>query len=139
MLDYADHGRLREPTQMTLGEAGTHWLAMAESGEITNRSGRRYKPSALQNVEQDLRLRLVPDLGAHRLAEITRSDLQRRVGAWLAQGLSPSRGSRHRQRRPGRLSRLRPDYGDRQPADHRPHARAAAAALGRQARPHRLP
>lgn len=91
MLDYADQGRLREPTQMTLAEAGKRWLAMAQAGEITNRSGRRYKPSALRNVEQDLRLRLVPDLGAHRVAEITRSDLQRRVGAWLAQGLSPSK------------------------------------------------
>ena len=49
-----------------------------------------YKPSALRNVEQDLRLRLIPDLGAHRVAE-TRSDLQRRVGAWLAHGLSPSK------------------------------------------------
>lgn len=91
MLDYADQGRLREPTQMTLAAAGKRWLEMARAGEITNRSGRRYKPSALRNVEQDLRLRLVPDLGAHRVAEITRSDLQRRVGAWLAQGLSPSK------------------------------------------------
>lgn len=33
----------------------------------------------------------MPDLDAHRVAEITRSDLQRRVGAWLAQGLSASK------------------------------------------------
>lgn len=91
MLDYADQGRLREAAQMTLAAAGKRCLEMAQAGEITNRSGRRYKPSALRNVEQDLRLRLIPELGAHRVAEITRSDLQRRVGAWLAQGLSPSK------------------------------------------------
>lgn len=43
MLDYADQGRLRERTQMTLAAAGKRWLEMAQAGEITNRSGRRYK------------------------------------------------------------------------------------------------
>jgi len=90
MLDYADQGRLRGSSQMTLA-AAERWLEMARSGEITNRSGRRYKPSTLRGIEQDLRLWLVPELGAHRMAEITRADLQRRIGAWVTAGLSASK------------------------------------------------
>jgi hypothetical protein len=60
MLVHADRGRLRESSPVTLTDAGDRWLAMARAGEITNRSGRRYKPSALRTIEQDLRLRLVP-------------------------------------------------------------------------------
>ena len=91
MLVHADRGHLRESSPVTLADAGDRWLAMASKGEITNRSGRRYKPSALRTIEQDLRLRLVPDLGAHRMADITRADLQRRVGAWSSAGLSASK------------------------------------------------
>lgn len=91
MLDHADQGRLRGSSQMTLAAAGERWLDMAGAGEIRNRSGRRYKPSTLRGIEQDLRLRLVPELGPHRMAEITRADLQRRIGAWTAAGLSASK------------------------------------------------
>jgi integrase len=91
MLVHADRGRLRQSSPITLAEAGERWLAMARAGEITNRSGRCYKPSALRTIEQDLRLRLVPELGAHRMSDITRADLQRRVGAWSAAGLSASK------------------------------------------------
>lgn len=91
MLDHADQGRLRSSSQMTLASAGERWLEMARAGEITNRSGRRYKPSTLRGIEQDLRLRLVPELGPHRMAEIARADLQRRIAAWTAAGLSASK------------------------------------------------
>ena len=70
---------------------GPAWVEMAQAGEILNRSGRRYKPSALRTIEQDLRLRLIPDLGTHPISEIAKADLQRRIGAWLAQGLSASK------------------------------------------------
>jgi integrase len=90
-LPLVDAGRLRTPSPHTLAEAACSWIAMAQSGEIVNRSGRPYKPSALRTIEQDLRLRLIPELGAHRMGEIARVDLQRRVGTWLAQGLSPSK------------------------------------------------
>jgi integrase len=63
---------------------------MAREGEILNRSGRRYKPSALRTIEQNLRLRLIPELGPHAMNEIARADLQRRIGAWRASGLSAS-------------------------------------------------
>jgi integrase len=87
----ADGTQLRTPSKTTLAEAGKRWVEMARRGEITNRSGRRYKPSALRTIEQDLRLRLIPELGGQPMSEVTRADMQRRVGAWLASGLSPSK------------------------------------------------
>jgi integrase len=87
----AESGRLRAPARLTLTETADAWVEMAQAGEILNRSGRRYKPSALRTIEQDLRLRLVPELGTHAMSDIAKADLQRRVGAWLAQGLSASK------------------------------------------------
>jgi integrase len=63
---------------------------MAREGEILNRSGRPYKPSALRTIERNLQLRLMPELGIHAMNEITRADLQRRVAAWCENGLSAS-------------------------------------------------
>jgi hypothetical protein len=82
--------RLRVPRRLTLAETAYAWIRMAREGEILNRSGRRYKPSALRTIERNLQLRLMPELGVHAMSEITRADLQRRVGAWRASGLSPS-------------------------------------------------
>jgi integrase len=90
-LELASVGLLRAPSRHTLAELASLWVRQAGAGRIRNRSGRRYKPSALRTVEQDLRLRLVPSLGARVLAAITRADLQRLVGVWLAEGLSPSK------------------------------------------------
>jgi integrase len=91
LLGMADQGQLRTPGKITLAQAGERWLEMAGRGEITNRSGRRYKPSALRTIEQDLRLRLIPELGGQAMSDVTRADMQRRVGEWLARGLSPSK------------------------------------------------
>ncbi len=91
LLGTVDGRQLRRPAKITMAEVGTAWLEMARRGEITNRSGRAYKPSALRTIEQDLRLRLIPELGSQPMSEITRADMQRRVGAWLARGLSPSK------------------------------------------------
>jgi hypothetical protein len=60
---------------------------MARDGRIHNRSGRRYKPSALRMIETDLQLHLVPGLGTR----VTRADLQRLVGGWLVAESSPSK------------------------------------------------
>jgi hypothetical protein len=50
--------------------------AGAEDGSIRNRSGDRYKPSAVCGYEQALRLRLVPELGGVRLGDLRRADVQ---------------------------------------------------------------
>ena len=90
-LGLVDTGQLRTPIRITLAETGYTWIAMAEAGEILNRSGKKYKPSSLRTIEQDLRLRLIPALGPHCMSDIYRADLQRLVGVWLGQKLSASK------------------------------------------------
>jgi len=90
-LELASIGLLRTPSRHTLGEAASTWVEMAREGQIRNRSGRRYKPSALRTIEADLRLHLVPSLGTTMMMGVNRGDLQRLVGNWLAAGLSPSK------------------------------------------------
>ena len=90
MLKLADDGGLRKPAATTFRDAAALWLDQARAGAIRTKSGDVYKPSALRGYEQALRLRLLPPLGAHRLSDVTRADLQRLVSAWQEAGLSPS-------------------------------------------------
>lgn len=85
-----DAGRLRAPARITLNAAAEQWLAKARTGEIQSRNETAYKPSVLRSYEQCLRLRILPELGGHLLAEIRRGDLVRLVGRWRASGLDPS-------------------------------------------------
>lgn len=59
-------------------------------GTVRNRSGDRYKPSALRGYERSLRLRVKPELGHARLADVTRGDVQGLVDKLLGEGLDPS-------------------------------------------------
>ncbi|MGI8802475.1 MAG: site-specific integrase [Solirubrobacteraceae bacterium] len=86
----AGKGALRAPSRLTLDRAAGDWLAGATSGAIRNRSGDAYKPSALRGYESALRLRILPDLGGHRLADIARRDVQALAGRMQAKGLDPS-------------------------------------------------
>jgi integrase len=89
MLKLADDGGLRTPSSTSFREAAELWLGQARTG-IRTKSGDVYKPSALRGYEQALRLRLLPPLGAHRLSDVTRADLQRLVSGWHEAGLSSS-------------------------------------------------
>ncbi len=90
-LELAADGLLFAPSRRTLGELTPRWVAMAREGRVRNRSGRRYKPSALRTLEKDMRLYLVPSLGTKRMAAVSRGDLQRLVDEWLGRNLSPSK------------------------------------------------
>ncbi len=90
MLKLSQDGAMRAPSAVNFRTASEEWLRMAETGAIRTRSGDRYKPSALRGYEQALRLRLVPALGAHKLNDIDRADLQRLVATWHEDGLSAS-------------------------------------------------
>ena len=81
-----DQGTLRVPSQQTLREAATAWLAGAEAGEIRNRSGDVYKPSTLRGYRHALEERVLPLIGGEKLAAITTSDLQVLVDRWQAEG-----------------------------------------------------
>jgi integrase len=90
-LEVASVERLQAPSHHTLDETASLWIKMAREGQIRNRSGRLYKPSALRTIEADLRLRLVPSLGTKIMVAVTRADLQHLVSRWLSEGLSPSK------------------------------------------------
>jgi integrase len=83
-------GTLRASDGRTLKAAADEWLAAARSGEVRNRSGDRYKPSAIRGYEQNLRLRVLPDLADRKFTAIRRVDLQELVDRLHASDLSPS-------------------------------------------------
>jgi integrase len=83
-------GALRAANDQTLRQASQTWLERAREGAIRNRSGDPFKPSVLRGYEQGLRLHVLPDLGAHKLARITTADLQAQVERWQAAGMNPS-------------------------------------------------
>ncbi len=84
------HGTIRTAGSVTLQQAADEWMSMAEAGRVPNRSGDPYKPSVLRGYEQSLRLRIVPALGAAKLGDIRRSDVQRVVNGMIDDGHRPS-------------------------------------------------
>src|SRR5215211_4795838 len=85
-----DKGGLRAPTPTTLHEAWDAWYAGALADAIRNASGDTYKPSALRGYERHMRLRVLPAIGAMRLSDICRRDVQALADRLLANGLDPS-------------------------------------------------
>lgn len=85
-----DRGTIRAPLPTTLREASEAWLEGARSGVIRNRSGDPFKPSVIRSYDSALRLRALPELGAHRLVDIRRVDVQDFADRMLAKGLDPS-------------------------------------------------
>jgi integrase len=83
-------GQMRAPSRVTLREAADAWLQGAEDRSVRTRSGDPYKPSAIRSYEAALRLRVLPDLGAARISDIRRVDVQDLADRLLAQGLDPS-------------------------------------------------
>jgi hypothetical protein len=50
------NGTLRASDGRTVAQVAAEWLKCAEGGEIRNRSGDPYKPSAIRSYERSLRL-----------------------------------------------------------------------------------
>jgi integrase len=82
-------GRAPRPP-FTLRDAAAAWLAGARDGSIRNRSGDVYKPSAIRGYEAALQRRILPELGAAKLADISRADVQDLADRMLAEGADPS-------------------------------------------------
>jgi integrase len=83
-------GELRAASLVTVREAWEEWLEGATAGTIRNREGRAFKPSVIRSYKTSMTLRVLPELGALKLGEVTRFDLQRLVDRWLGDGLDPS-------------------------------------------------
>ena len=86
-------GRNVAQTRKTLREAAELWLAGAKASPptILNRSGRPYKPSVLRGYEADLNQYVLPELGAMRLGDVRRRDLQALIERLLGRALSASK------------------------------------------------
>jgi hypothetical protein len=74
----------------TLRAAWEEWLEGAESGLIRNRSGDRYKPSALHGYKQTMNRHALARLGDERLDDLGRQQLQDMADELYRQGLDPS-------------------------------------------------
>ena len=83
-------GTLKPATRLTLRAAGEALIAGMKDGSIRKRDGQRYKPSVIRGYEALLENRIYDELGAHRLSEIRRNDLQDLVERFQAEGLDPS-------------------------------------------------
>jgi integrase len=84
------NGTLRASSKTTVGEAWDRWLEEARAGVIRNRSGDRYKPSALRGYSQSFELRLRSEIARRPLSDLRRGELQRLVDKLSASGLSAS-------------------------------------------------
>ena len=67
------------------------FIDAVEQGRAVNRSGRRYRPSALRDVTGILRLHVAPALGERPVKEVRRPDIQALVDRLGREGLSESR------------------------------------------------
>jgi integrase len=82
--------RFDATNQPTIREAAEAWITGARAGQVRNRSGDEFKPSAIRAYEQNLRLRVLPVLADRRLDQVRRMDLQRLVDDLVASGVAPS-------------------------------------------------
>jgi hypothetical protein len=76
---------------IAVAAAVDRFIEAAEAGRAVNRSGRPYMPSALRDVRGILEHHVVPELGAMRLRDVRRTDVQRLVDRLGAEHLSESR------------------------------------------------
>jgi hypothetical protein len=83
-------GTLRAPAHTTLAEAAEELVAGMKSGRIRTRSGDPYKASTLRGYEQGLADHVLPELGAAKLSEIRRGDVQDLADRMLGTGADPS-------------------------------------------------
>lgn len=86
-----ERGTMRTPTKLTLRQFADDWLEKAERREILARTRQPYKPSTLRGYRHDLGAYVYDDVGAMRLSEVRRRDLQAIVDRLVAQGLSGSK------------------------------------------------
>jgi hypothetical protein len=79
------------PPAVTMAAAIEDFVDAAEQGRAVNRSGRRYRPSALRDLTGILRFHVAPALGERPLPEVRRGDIQAFVDHLGAERLSESR------------------------------------------------
>lgn len=85
-----ERGELPGTGSIRLAEARVRFVAAAREGRVLNKQGRRYKPRAIDAIDEVLRVHVEPTLGAKRISTIRLSHIQSLVGD-LTPTLSGSR------------------------------------------------
>lgn len=67
------------PRGLRLADARAQFVKAAREGRALNKRGRRYKPTAIDNIEISLKTHAEPHLGARRITDIRRGDIQVQV------------------------------------------------------------
>lgn len=76
MLDRGEKPALRG---LRLADARERFMVAAREGRALNKHGRRYKPRAVDDIEEVLRVHVEPRLGRRRLIDVRRGDVQELV------------------------------------------------------------
>ena len=84
------NGSLSAAAGPTIREASEEFIAGMKSGAIRNRSGYGYKPSVITGYEREFRNRVLPALGASRLARLTAAEVQLWADSLSGDGLAPN-------------------------------------------------
>ncbi len=69
-------GEMPDASSIRLSEARERFVSAAREGRIFNEYGRLYKPRAIDNVEEVLRVHVEPTLGTKRISQLSRGDVQ---------------------------------------------------------------
>ena len=89
LIELMEGGELPQAAPVRLRDAHTRFVEAAREGRALNKHGHRYKPSAIKDVDECLRVHVIP-VWARRLTDVRRSDVQRLVDD-LAPAMSGSR------------------------------------------------
>jgi hypothetical protein len=81
----------RHADDISVGAAIEEFIGAAEGGWARNRSGRRYRPSALRDVRGILRHHVAQELGEMALRDVRRTHIQALLDRLAAEQLSESR------------------------------------------------
>jgi integrase len=76
LLVMLERGEISAPRGIVLREAREKFVTAAREGRALNKHGRRYKPKAIANIDECLRVHVEPSLGTAPLADIRRGEVQ---------------------------------------------------------------
>ena len=90
LMAMVERGEVPAYGNLRLHEARERFVIAARDGKVLNKHGRRYKPRAIDDIDEALRVHIEPVVGTKRITHIRRGDLQSIVDE-LAPNLSGSR------------------------------------------------
>lgn len=76
LIKQLEQGEAPVGETVRLRDARERFVRAAREGRALNKHGKRYKPTAIDNIEECLRVHVEPTLGAKRLADVRRSQVQ---------------------------------------------------------------